>query len=611
MLRATLTTFLFTAVALAAGPASEPTSYPDADGFRQRSDLVLSALATQELSQWRRGYFAGGDPGKYLPGAAMAKWLKDPADPEPAKYLNDDRSFKEQYHFACVNWSRMLPLFEKSVVTDDTRRKLRDEAKRYTAYLNLNGTENHRTMWMTSANVLPYVLDTGLANQSKDATLAQAKTMLRDYVKGLYAAGQGEWDSSTYLMFDINGMLNIYDYSPDPECRLMAGAALDWFVAGYALKYRSGLYCGPNQRGHYTLPFTSIADRTGYVWFGDAAKPPEKLTDSLYTVHAITSKWRPNRVLYNLATKRLPQLPAEFRNTKPNYWYGQEIPPKVNDYAESFYVAKEYSMGSLWNGFGGQITRFQIVADTPRGAVSFTGGHPRRSDHTGKKIEEFGYADGLGRYEQSAQAGGTYIDLIAAPDDETIDYGFFKPPTGVRPQKIGDWQVFRAGDVFLGVRGIASDATVAQTDLTAKQADENQKLTTAGKPAKHVSVEILKFPGRRVGFVVETADTGAYVDEKAFATALAKTKFSAGDLSCDYTNLAGRLIQCVYRPGAATAAVTVDGKPVDPAGWKDIYNGPYIKASPGTMSVNDGVDGYVVDFTGNLPVYRDWQPTKQ
>lgn len=596
---------------VAAATPADPATYPDPEGLRTRADQVITALATHDLSQWRRGYFAGGDPGKFLPGAAMAKWMKNPADPDVAKYLNDDRSYKEHYHFAAVNWARMLPILGADVLTDDTRVKLRQEAKRYSAYLNPEGTENHRTMWMTTANVLPHQLDTGLANQSKEATLRKAKEMLREYVKGLYAAGQGEWDSSIYVMFDVNGMLNIYDYSPDPECQILARAALDWLVATYALKYRSGIYTSPNQRGHVLTPFTSIADRTGYIWFGDATKPPERMMESLYTIHPITSKWRPSRPLYNLATKKLPVLPAEFLNTKPNYWYGQQLTPKPGEYTESFYIAQHYSMGSLWNGFGGQITRFQIVANSPNGAVTFTGGHPRRSDHTTKKIVEFGYADGLGRYDQSAQIGGTFINLTDAPEDETIDYAFFKMPAGTEPKQAGEWQVIRVGETFLGVRGVGADPTMAQTELSDKQQEDNQKAIAGGKPPKHATSPILKFAGRRVGFIVETADTGTYASEDAFRAALAKTKLEANDfaaaLKCRYTNIAGRQIDVQYQQDKRIAGVTVDAKPYDPTTWVDIYNGPYLHQSRGVLTVNDGTEGYVVDFTGDLPVYREWK----
>ena len=70
-----------------------------------RAKRIRSGLAKEDLQRWRTGYFAGGDPGKYLPGAAMARLIEDPNDAEARRYMNDDRSYKEQYHFAAVNWA--------------------------------------------------------------------------------------------------------------------------------------------------------------------------------------------------------------------------------------------------------------------------------------------------------------------------------------------------------------------------------------------------------------------------------------------------------------------------------------------------------------------------
>lgn len=118
-------------------------------------------------------------------------------------------------------------------------------------------------MWLAAANVMPsYVTGNRFSGCSTEEALARAKKGLRECVKALYAAGQGEWDSSTYLMFDLHGMLNIYDFAKDAETRLLAQAALDWYVAGYALKYRDGVYTAPNQRGFAGTP---VATKKGSV----------------------------------------------------------------------------------------------------------------------------------------------------------------------------------------------------------------------------------------------------------------------------------------------------------------------------------------------------------
>ncbi len=593
-------------------PDADPNTYADESLFQSRAESILEGLRLNaDLQLWRRGYFSGGDPGKYVPSVVAARLLKDPADADAVAIMNDDRSFKEHYHFAALNWGRFYPIFGDAVLTPDTKRKFADSAFRYN-YLNATGTENHRTMSMTSANVLPWYIDRGLSNKPKDETLAIAKEKLRAYVKGLYFAGQGEWDSSTYWAFGVNGMLNIYDFSKDEECRLLARAALDWYVAGYALKYRDGLFAGPNQRGHYAKPHDSIADKHGYLWWGShATVTSEMLRRAHHSLEPITSGYRPNLVLSNLAKKSTLTLPVDQRNTKPNYWYGLDVYPNPNGYAEWVHVAPTFTMGTLFNGHGSQITRFQIVADSPSGAVAFTGGHVARSDHLGN-AEGFGYADGIGRYESTAQVGPVAMCVWNVPDDVPFDHGFFSIPEGVTPKQIGDVIVMQAGETLVAVRGIGTPAQLGEADLTKKQLDENKRETDKGKPAKHAPKPIIRFTGKRAGWVVEVSSTKEHATPEAFAAALQKKAIepdTGPDFGATYTALNGTKLELVDKSNDITNAgvVHVNGEPIDYKSWDHVFDGPYVQQRDGVLTVNDGERGFVVDFSGELPVYKAWE----
>lgn len=571
-------------------PACDPRSYPDESGFTQRAHRVLLSLRGEDLGQWRRGYFSGGDPGKYLPGSAMAKLLLDPNDPEPVRFMNDDRSPLEQYHFAVVNWSRFYPIFGAQVLTSDTQSRFA-RAMSSANYLTPGGTENHKLMWLTSANVLPVFVGAGTNHKSKEDTLAAAKEGLRRYVKGLYAAGSGEWDSSTYLMFGLNGMLNIYDFSPDPEARLLAAAALDYCAAYYALKYTDGVFCGPNQRGFYRQPHESISDQTGYLWWGSHAAGADVARPYRYALAPITSAWRPNQVLTRIARRELTGLPIEQRQGKPNYWFGLGIAPQACVAHETLYVDRHFTMGSLWDEHASQHCRFMLAVETPAGAVVFNGGHPRQSDHEGKKTG-LCFGDGIGRYVQSAQLGATYVCLADIPVDDECDYSFFTFPTNVPPpQTVGPWQVFVAGDTRVAVRALQGDAMMGTTP----------------PDQKGHALPILKFPGRRNGFVV--AAGGADLTNR-----LAGVSVDASELTSNLTVacrvLDGRRLRLRFNPdpagdchGSRAAQVEVDGKALDLSAWP-IASGPYVTQRLGVLRVSDGVDGYEVDFTGEKPVYR-------
>lgn len=568
-------------------------TYPDAEGFAQRKQIILEGLAEGGLDKWRRGYFTGGDPGKYLPGHAMAKLLLNPEDPEPAPYMNDSRSYKEQYHFAAVNWARFWPLYGDQVLTEDTKAKFREQMKGYN-YLTPGGTENHKTMWWTSANVLPYFTGVGTNHQSKEATLASAKKILHAYVKGLYEAGQGEWDSSTYLMFDINGLLNIYDFSPDEESRLLARAALDYLVAAYALKYTDGVYTAPNQRGFAKGPYESISDQTGYLWWdGNRELTAADTRDFRHTLHAATSSWKPNAVLTNLARKQVPGLPVEQRNSHANYWHGQGIPPKAGASHETVYLAEKFTMGSLWDAYASQHSRFQVVVSSSQGGVVFTGGHPRRSDHNNKKIG-IGFQDGTGRYLQSVQAGPVYLAMAKAPADEEHDYAYFSVPEGFgEPATIGAWKVFDVEGVQVAVRALKGDIVTGTTP-----------------PDKKGNTEpLLKMPGLQTGFVVWVLPDAEGLAAKLASVELDASAFGQeGKVDLNIPGVAA--VSATFNPdphgdnhGNRAAAAVINGEMIDLKNWP-IYSGPYLEQQPGVVTIRDGREGYIIDFTGDLPVYK-------
>jgi hypothetical protein len=590
--------------------------YSDEKGFAERRQAVLEALTLQDLGAYRRGYFSGGDPGKYLPGHAMARMIVLPEADEAIQLMNDDRSYREHYHFAATNWARFLPLFGEKSLTPGTKQNLAEQAFRYSAYLNGGGTENHKTMWITSANVLPTYLqgDRGLAHQSKEQSLEQSKQQLRHFVKGLYAAGAGEWDSPTYSMFTGHGLMNIIDFSEDPEARLLAQAGLDWIVSYYALKHVDGLFVPPNQRGHYREAYDSIVDQTGYLWWGgDRRLDQERMKTWRYAIHPATSNYRPNEVITDIANRRLPGLPVELRNSKPNYWFGQNQKPQAGVYPETLYIDQHFTMGSLWSGHSSQITRFGIGVDTDQGGVLITGGHPRKSDHTGKKIDH-GYGDGISRYLQSAQAGQTYLALAQIPEDEPIDYMFVSIPPDTRVISNNEWMTYPIGKVTIAVRGIGGQAEIGKAQLTTKQEKQNDRAEKKGNPLPHQPADIVMVRGRQVGFVVEVLNT---LDEKEIQAALNVTQLDEGSLASDaavkYLNSNGRSISLRFNPdpngdrhGDRRAEASIDGNPVDYETWP-IASGPFIEQEPGRLSVYNGKDGFVIDFTGEEPVYSSWK----
>jgi hypothetical protein len=593
---------------LTAAPAALPSTYPDSEAFAHRRQAIVDALAGNDLDQWRRGYFAGGDPGKYLPGAAMARLLVNPADPDALRLMNDARSPKENYHFAALNWARFLPLFG-STLTAETRATLAASAAKYTNYLKPSGTENHRTMNLAAANVIPHFLAdaTHFGGRPRSEAIDSARDQLRAYVKTLYVGGQGEWDSPTYLMFTVHGLLNIYDFSPDPETRLIAAAGLDLLVAGQALKYRDGIFTGPNQRGYYDR-----ADQTAWLWWGGSTVPSSPdLKRWLFSIHPATSSWRPNATLTRIARKQLHDLPVTLANTRANYWFGQNIPIVPVTHRETLHLSRSFTLGSLSNGNGSQFTRIHLTAtDGAAGPVALTGGHPRKSDHTGKKLDEVTYRDGGGRYDQTVQFGPLLVNLTRLPADETLDHVFVSLPRGAAPTEHpgrdgeGRRWVFRAGDTWICITPLGGTATITPPDLNPKEIAAREKTLSSGKSVAPLP-SILRITGRpHLGFALLAVEASAHADASDLLAwmdqsyAIDATTFAL-DAVVGVTLPDGSSATIRHNPEADRATVT----PALPAPT-GTYGGPFVTLKDSILTVSDGTDGYRVDFTGQLPAYQ-------
>jgi hypothetical protein len=408
------------------------------------------------------------------------------------------------------------------------------------------------------------------------------------------------------VLFDINGMLNIYDFAEDPENRLLAKAALDWFAATYALKYVNGMHTGPKERGWTRGAFDSIGDQSAWLWWGSTATPTDdQLATFRYALHAASSSWRPAGVIGNIARRKLPRLPVELRSAKPNYWHGLDKPPiePVRGVSlESLYITPHYTLGTLWRGENlcVQLLSCQIGAKTDDGAVSITASAP--GSYNGKPLYTWGQGTHISRpsmdvdpetvacYIQYAQVGPTVIGMAQFPPDalgEKMTY--ITTPVDARP--MGAWFVMQAGKTYIGVRPLTGRAM--------------RRRLGKGKKA----LDALVFPGDKSGFVIHTADVTRFANRRAFAAHLNQRIGQdwrvdlAGDLSATVTALDGRRVAMTYNPDADAAKVHIDGEPVDYDHWP-LYSGPYVRQKPGLLTVHDGQAGFTVDFTGDRPVYR-------
>ena len=65
-----------------------------------------------------------------------------------------------------------------------------------------------------------------------------------------------------------------------------------------------------------------------------------------------------------------------------------------------------------------------------------------------------------------------------------------------------------------------------------------------------------------------------------------------------------------YNPIGLRCNAIINGKKMNWDNFTDgaVYQSPYIKVKEGRMTVKNGIEGYTIDFTGEIP---EWKEIKQ
>lgn len=661
-----------------------------------KGESIISPYTGRTYVQGETGYFGpkakneageitafGGDPLKYDLPPATARFLLDPQDEEVRAFLSIPGNLRQQYHFACANWARFYPMladqmgaawkarFQAAVAAYEEARRPSDGNREWNDLSephNLvgqegfllggnpldGGTENHKTMWRTSALLYSQLFpDTAQVSgyPVQEAELL-TKDMLRDYLKRLLLTGNGEYDSQVYYPYSIEGFLNLYDFSPDPETRALAKFALDYYFATYGLKVVDGTIAGAQKRGY--LPGGQPNKMESLIWgFFDHTSRPMREPD--INIHQATTTYRPNKVIWNIVRKRLQ--PFEARLSHP--FYHMDHP---HAFAETFYAAETFAMGNVQMTIvdnPNQQMVWSLVAEGSEGPLCFSGGHPMR-----------GSTSGHSPYTQTFQSKGSLIvltaptqsrekvDTLIAPEyaasvrpnlwhlpqgQQGKDYELRNrqkyaaapleplPSVDVRdaqsverfweegqgkattwlyfPRELtaegyGDYYLFDAHETVVGVRPIGDSSFVVQPS--------EEVIAQLGRRAKRFfqAYALLVVTGKVSGYVLEAQTQG---DQRLADVGKALATGTQLDLSqlmthgrIRYKNLNDDRMQLAYRPHGLRCAARLNGQAID---WDTytqgaVYDSPYLKVKDGIMEVSDGQQGYRIDFTGQSPLWQ-------
>jgi hypothetical protein len=655
---------------------------------------IISPYTGRKYIQGPTGYFGprsrnekgqidafGGDPLKYDLPPATASMLLGKRISEAKAFLSIPGNLKQQYHFACNNWARFYPLLSETMGIEwqaefakyvgryaESRRPSDGERE----WLNLpsphnlvgqpgyllggnpidGGTENHKTQWRTSCLLYSQLLPDSA--RISGYTLKEAenlsKSMIRDYLKKLLVTGNGEYDSQIYYPYSIDSFLNLYDFSPDPETKLLARFALDYYFLTYGLKVIDGTIAGAQKRGY--LPVQTANEMETMVWafFNSTGRD---MSGAITSIHQATTTYRPNIVIWNILRKNL-SLPFEARMSRPFYHMD-----KADAFAETFYCSESYALGNIQMTIvdnPNQQMVWSLVAKGQNGPLCFSGGHPMR-----------GSTSGHSPYTQTLQSKGSLL-VLTAPTGQISDADTMPPatpkgqtranlwllsasdqgsnyelnnrakyaakplhfvslpkdnsaaeterfwtesknsastwfffPKELKPVNLNNNYYFEAGNMLIAVIPVLEKGIAVNPPSPSALRNSEAKNFFTG-------FGIIVFPGQLSGYVVETGEKKSYGSIEAFDQAIRQKtslKFNPEKLQLEYTSLYKDRIIMKYKPTGLRCNAVINGKQQNFDRFTDgaVYQSPYVNIRNGIMKVTDGKNSYTVDFRGDNPLY--------
>ncbi|MEB3339796.1 hypothetical protein [Okeania sp.] len=553
--------------------------------FQERSLAVrqqIAAIDLEELDSWWRERKIG-DPHKYLLPVILARLS---LENEPTgKFYNQEETWKiwlqldkdkpSFYHFRSYLDVRIFFLFRdqmpSEILTSYQNQLQLPKVRNWTK----TGTENH--MFMQRASGLALMNGSGWS-VGDPASEATNEAWLRSELNKFLTIGQGEFHSSTYYGYSIGALLNLYDFARDPELKKLAKGLLDWYATNMALRLSWGTAGSAESRGFDRNTWNSGLSAVAWMWWGDGTEALEKMGQSSMrlALAPALSTYRPPEYLRALARKQVP-LPFRLQASHPIYYtYSQG-----NNLWETFYITKDYSLGTLLDPtrsyqvegtIRAQYATYKLVVRDPNGinnGVVNLAGTYHGAQATGRSPGD--------QYVQ--EKGAVIFQLIL--NDRDLQAGVPAQSHLVWPQRYGEptkyknWYIWRMENIWLCARYWADELSF-QIPVSRQYPDYQ------GMVAK----------GRKTAWITDVARVADIKDLKSLKQALDKTKVddrkwnSKGRLS--YLSLAGDRIVMTYQQDGAIGNAVINGEKRILKNWP-VLDSPYAKQQlySGLLEVDD------------------------
>ena len=268
-----------------------------------------------------------------------------------------DPAYKQRMFDGAQLWTAKEPFERPHYAFDEKKRYQGWGPDARNSWVDVRTTDNLMAMRDTSV----YLMAEETSNESTRKIYLKR---LQSFVMSLYRTGNGEWDSHNYLGHAMVPFHTLYDFAQDPQAKLIAKAALDWYYTAAALKYWRGNWNGPNRRDYNAIAPQSGSSPISFgVHFGvfspEVAMPVHLDSDE---VHILTSAYRPPEAVMRLAERRF-QRPVELWGVRPHYdaaMFAEWDRPPENH--ETQYYGVNVQFGTLRKGTcGADINGFKML----------------------------------------------------------------------------------------------------------------------------------------------------------------------------------------------------------------------------------------------------------
>lgn len=548
--------------------------------FAKRSLALRQKLAERDLDElniwWRKRNI--GDPHKYLLPVILSRLSL------PEKYdlqhtwnvlLNLERNKSDLYHFRSIFDIRIFFLF-RDILPNKIESSYRSMLQKPRVLeWDEGGTENHA--FMQRASGLAFMNGSGWP-VGDPATTEHNEAWLRSQLNKLLTIGQGEFHSSTYYGYSIGGLLNLYDFARTPELRQIAKAHLDWLATNMAVRLSWGTAGGAESRGFDRGTWdSSELSIVAWVWWGDDTNINEVVertnNKARVALLAALSDYRPPSQLKAIARKKVT-LPFVLNASHPGYYSHH----RGNRFWETFYVAPNYSLGTLLNPqrsyrvkgtINAQYATYKLVVRDPKGknnAVISLGGTYHTPMATGSSpgdqyLQERGaviYQLRLNDADRNAEVPGRSHLVLPAR------YG--------EPQRHGDWYIWRIEGVWLCARPWGETINW-QARVSEKRREKDYQALAA--------------IGTNTAWITDIASIADYPDFKSLTRALDRAQIDDRDWETNgrlaYRSLEGDRLEMTYEPNGGVGRARIDGRDRILKDWP-VLDSPYVR-----QELNSGV----------------------